>query len=110
MGKKIIAWFNENRLSREFGFKFREKESYNYWKRFPLLILMLKLYIFEQNLTHLVQIHYESLCLRMLVSYSVRIEDASDIDASKIISVGQKLFRACCLYDNNIFPSMWCFS
>ena len=110
MGKKIIAWFNENGLSRELGFKFREEESYNYWKRFPLLILMLKLYIFEQNLTHLVQIYYESLCLCMLVSYSVRIEDASDIDASKIISVGQKLFGACCLYDNNISPSMWCFS
>ena len=71
LGKKIIAWFNENRLSkqeREFGFRFRGKESHNYLKGFPSLILMPKLYLSEQNLTHLVQFHYESLCLRKLVS------------------------------------------
>ena len=71
---------------------------------------MLRLYISEKNLTHLVQVHYESLCLRMLVSCSVRTEDASYLDVSKMISVGQELFRACCFYDNSISPSMWYFS
>ena len=37
LGKKIIARFNENRLSKqesEFGFRFRGKESYNYLRGF----------------------------------------------------------------------------
>ena len=72
---------------------------------------MLKLYISEQNFTHLVKVLYESLCFRKLVSYSVPIQDRSDdFDVSEMISVGQKLFRACCLYDSSISPSMWCFS
>ena len=70
---------------------------------------MLKLYFCEQNLTHL-QVHYESLCLCKLVSHSFRKEDTGDLDVSEMISVGQKLFRAYCLYDSSICPSMLCFS
>ena len=43
------------------------------------MILMLKIYLSEQNLAHIVQVHHESLCIRKLVSYSVRIEDTSGI-------------------------------
>ena len=102
--KKIIAWFNENILSkqeREFCFRFQEEESHNCLKGFASLILMLKLYFSEQNLTHLLQVHYESLCFCKLVSH---------LDVSEMISVRQKLFRAYYLYDSSISASMWCFS
>ena len=79
-------------------------------KRFASLILILKLYFSEQSLTHLLQVHYESLCLCKLVSHSVWKEDTSDLDVSEMISVRQKLFRAYYLYDSSISASMWCFS
>ena len=68
---------------------------------------MLKLYLSEQNLMHLVQVRYEPLCLRKLVSYSVRIEGTSDRDFSEMISVGKKVFRSCCLYGGSISPRTW---
>ena len=68
---------------------------------------MIKLYLSEQNLMHLVQVHYEPLCIHKLVSCSVRKEDTSDRDFSEMISVGKKVFRSCCLYDGSISPSMW---
>ena len=42
LAKKIIAWFNVNQNAekqKDFAFRFRRKESYNYLQNFPLLIL-----------------------------------------------------------------------
>ena len=42
LAEKIIAWFNENqnaKKQKDFAFRFRGKDSYNYFQNFPLLIL-----------------------------------------------------------------------
>ena len=45
LAKKLIAWFNENKESKQeriFGFRFRGQESANYLQSFPSLIDMVK--------------------------------------------------------------------
>ena len=113
LAKKIIAWFNENKVSkqqREFGFRFRGRESYNYLQGFPSLIYMLKSLVDKNSYLHLLQVFYESVCLRKLISYSVRIEDTDDLDVDDMITTGRHLFTACALYDGSVSPSLWCFA
>lgn len=102
LAKKVIAWFNENKVSkqqREFGFRFRGRESFNYLQGFPFLIDMLKSLVDKNSCLHLIRIFYESICLRKVISYSVRIEDTDDLDVDDFITTGRNLFTACALYD-----------
>ena len=96
--KKIISWFNENIESnkeREFGFRFHGRESFNYLQGFPLLICTLKPRVNKQSQVRLTQVFHQLLCLRKLISYSVRIEDTEDLDPSDMISTGRALFKCC---------------
>lgn len=45
--------------------------------------------------------------LGYVLSYSVRIEDFDEEMLSKIKSESKELFRACCLYEQRISPSLW---
>ena len=58
-----------------------------------------------------IQVFFESLKLRKLVSFSVRIEDLdlpSDLEAMS--EAGINLFQCCALFDSRISPSLWCFA
>ena len=112
--KKLITWFNENKLMKkdlEFTFRFRGKESFNYLRSFPELIRLLLTKCSDKNTkTRLTQVFFQSINLRLLVSYSVRIESFDATDIPKMIEVGRKLFRSCCLFDTSITPTVWNFS
>ena len=113
LAKKIIAWFNENEgahKERDFGFRFRGRESYNYLCGFPFLIKMLKSKVNSSSFYRLVQVFYESIYLRKIISYSVRIEDLVDFDFQEMIDIGRCLFKCCSLYDTSVSPSLWTFA
>ena len=63
----------------------------------------------ESTIKCLYQVFYQSLQLRFIVSYSVRIEETS-FDIQEMIDVGRKLFLSIALHETSITPSMWCFS
>ena len=114
LGKKLITWFNENKEGKgekPFSFRFRGKESFNYLKFFPSLILVLKEKLTDRNSIHRIMcVFYQSLCLRKVVSYSVRIEEINLEDLDDMKQVARKLFVSCAKYDLNITPSLWTFS
>ena len=91
LSKKLITWFNENREAKKekpFGFRFRGKESFNYLQNFPQLFQMLKFKIASQAFHRLMQVFYQSINLRKLVSFSVRIENISEEDIQCMQEVG----------------------
>ena len=74
LAKKIIVWFNENqnaKKQKEFAFRFRGKESYKYLQNFPLLILNVIRRVNKTEKVTLMQVFFESIHLRKLVSISV---------------------------------------
>ena len=113
LGKKVIQWFNENKEAnkeRDFTFRFRGKESFNYLQSFPSLISWLKDKFKNPDACYrLMQIFYQSLYLRKIVSFSVRIEDIVLADTIEMEISGQKLFRCAALFDTHISPSLWTF-
>ena len=113
LSKKLIAWFNENKVAkkeREFGFRFRGKESFHYLKSFPHLISMLLEKVDKRSCQCFIQVFYESLNLRKLVSFSVRIEDLDENIIEAMNQAGLNLFLSCALFDTRISPSLWCFA
>ena len=55
----------------------------------------------------LIEIFYQSIKLRKMVSYSVRIVDVNQEDIDDMKKTGRELFISCCLFDTKITPSMW---
>ena len=113
LAKKIIAWFNENqnaKKQKDFAFRFRGKESYKYLQNFPLLILNVIRRVNKTKKVTLMQVFYESIHLRKLVSISVRIDDINNNELSEMFMSGRRLFVCCSLYDVSVSPSLWCFS
>ena len=94
---------------KEFTFRFRGKESFQFMQTFPEMILM----IFEDNSINsaakyrLIQIHCQSILIRQLLSYSVRITNFNSCYLVEMKSVGITLFKLSCLFDNRISPSLW---
>ena len=83
LSKKIQRWFNDNtgKTDKDFTFRFRGKESLGYMKHFPELIELLVSNIKDDNvLKRLYEIHYQSIYLRKLLSYTVRITDFNEED------------------------------
>ena len=83
LAKKIIAWFNENqnaKKQKDFAFRFRGKESYKYLQNFPLLVLNVITRVNKTKKVTLIQVFYESIYVRKLVSISVRIDDINNND------------------------------
>ena len=113
LAKKIIAWFNENQNAKKqkyFTFRFTGKESYKYLQNFPLLILNVIRRVNKTKKVTLMQVFYESIHLRKLVSISVRIDDINNNELSEMFMSGRRLFVSCSLYDVSVSPSLWCFS
>jgi len=103
LAKKLRQWFNESsdfKNEKNFSFRFRGKESYHFLQHFPMLIASLIQKIDSTDFHfHLFQVFYQSLMLRKLVSFSVRINDISMSDIDEMEKVGRSLFKCCCLYD-----------
>jgi len=113
LAKKLRQWFNESsdlKNEKNFSFRFRGKESYHFLQHFPMLIASLIQKIDSTDFHfHLFQVFYQSLMLRKLVSFSVRINDISMSDIDEMEKVGRSLFKCCCIYDSHVTPSMWVF-
>ena len=79
-----------------------------YMKHFPALIRMLLNEINDRNLSlKVLAVHLQSINLRQLLSYSVRI---TDFDLETLDEMRQEalfLFRCCCVFDAKISPSLW---
>ena len=111
LSKKLIEWFNCEGRDAVFSFRFRGEESGKYLKHFPQMIAML---LKNTNvLNHherLIQFFFQSLLLRKLVSYSVRILGLKSEVVDEMEHIGLKLFKCCCIHDRNITPSLWTFT
>ena len=110
LAKKIKTWFNETSAInvKDFSFRFRGKESFLYMKHFPSLIQMILNSIENDELKfRLPQIFFQSLRLRAVLSYSVRIIDFDQIMLSDMKLEATSLFRSCCLFEQSISPSLW---
>ena len=110
LANKIITWYNEScgKTEKEFSFRFRGKESFAYLKHFDELIYKLLCNVSaEQVKFRLHQIFHQSNLLRKVVSYSVRIESFNEEILHEMIRSCQDLFKACCLFDQRISPSLW---
>jgi len=55
----------------------------------------------------LLQINFQCIQLRQIHSLSVRITDFDRELLQKMEIAGRKLFKACCLFDQKVSPSMW---
>ena len=110
LAKKIERWFNDNitKLDKDFTFRFRGKESLSYLRYFSQLINMILINISDETVKKkLLQIHFQSIHLRKLLSYSVRITDFNFEDLADMKRTGKALFKACCLFDSKVSPSLW---
>ena len=110
LSKKIVRWFNDNlgKTEKDFIFRFRGKKILMYLRHFPMLIQMLIANISNKVvLKRLHQIHFQSIHLRYLLSYSVRISDFSQVDLDEMKKEAHLLFKACCLFDQKVTPSLW---
>ena len=79
LAKKLCEWFDESKdfkNEKDFTFRFRGKESFNYLQNFPKLIDVLVPKIKDvDSIFKLSQVFYQSIQLRKLISFSVRIEN-----------------------------------
>ena len=112
LAKRLIKWYNESggKLEGEFSYRFRGKESNVYLRKFPLLVQMM-LQNLNTNATkvksRINEIFYQSTLLRKVVSYSVRVVDFNKNILQKFESEASELFKACCILDQNVSPSLW---
>ena len=111
LSSKIKRWFNDNSgaTEKDFSFRFRGKESFHFMQKFPELIVM----IYQNNAIddlakyRLIQIHSQSILIRYLLSFCVRITTFNAADLEKMKNIGRKLFILSCLFDNRMSPSLW---
>ena len=98
--KKLTTWFNENHLSskkQEFSFRFGGKESNHYLKYFPQLVSFLRNSITNSSRrSRLIQVFYQSLQLRKVISYAVRISEITEENINEMLIYGTKLFKKLC--------------
>lgn len=77
LAKRLITWFNESSTKNEkyFAFRFRGKESVSYLKHLPNMIdfIVPQMADIEKKVL-LHEIHHQSILLRRIISYSIRIE------------------------------------
>ena len=72
----------------DFSFRFRKKESYLYMHNFPKLTNMIYKNVTDvKSRKPLCQVLYQSIKIREVLSYSVRIEDFSEIDLQQSYSL-----------------------
>lgn len=82
------------------------KKKVLYLNNFTRLLQMLFSDITDKNiLKRLLQVYYQSLNLRKLLSYSVRISEFTHSDLESMKRIAHLLFKACCLSDQRVTPS-----
>ena len=106
---KIRKWFNEQKgkvHEGDLNFRFRGKESLAY--HFPALVCLM-----TENITDdigkrkVMIVHEQSILLRRLISYSVRIENFNAGDLEQMKSCGRLLFYSSVLFNSNLSPSLF---
>ncbi|XP_057297789.1 uncharacterized protein LOC130628799 [Hydractinia symbiolongicarpus] len=110
LSKKIIRWFNESSSKNEssFTFRFRGKESKAFLCHFPELnLLILNELKSEQMKIRLHQIHFQFICLRKIISLSVRVENFNLELLKDLKKQCKLLFKSSCWYDVSVSPSLW---
>ena len=115
IGKKLFnairKWYNENQNKRnetELSFRFTGAESRNYLRHFPEILTMLIENIQNENvLRKIIQSHEQSILLRKLISYSVRIENFDNSDLNDMKDIGKRLFHLSSIYNQKLSPSLW---
>ena len=84
------------------------KESFHYIRYFPFLIKMLLRETKEVKIkVKILEVHLQSIHLRNLLSYTVRISDFDLEDLRKMKHEAFYLFKCCCLFDSKISQSLW---
>ena len=110
LSKKIQRWFNDNsgKTERDFAFRFRGKESFNFMQSFPELIMMIFTNVTQADLKQrLAQIHYQCILLQKQLSFSVRVVDFDENLLQEMILTGTRLFKATCIFNQRKSPSLW---
>ena len=110
LSKKIKQWFNESFSGgeNEFTFRFRGKESNSFLRNFPKLILFVSKLIDRQQLKQrLLEIQVQCKHLRKILSLSVPIVNFNREEVDEMKVIGKQLFKVCCLFDQNVLPSLW---
>ena len=110
LSKKVEQWFNENggKIESTFTFRFRGKESFSLLKNFPeLLLLILEKVSDSTVLSRIFAIHFQLIQLRKVISYSVRITNFNKSALEEMRVACNLLFKACCLTENRVSPSLW---
>ena len=104
---------NSDGKSSEFGFRFRGEESRKYLEKFPSLISMLIKFIqgisgIDQDkwVKRLIVIFAQSIYLRKLISYAVRIHDFDLEMGDEMKKIGMKLYDLVRKHDR-VTPSLW---
>ena len=79
-----------------------------YLKHFPSLVRMVLANVEDEASTiHLLRIHHQSILLRQIISYSVRITSFTSDLLHLLQNDCKLLFKACCKFDLNVSPRMW---
>ena len=110
LSKKVEQWFNENggKIESMFTFRFRGKESFSLLKYFPeLLLLILEKVSNPSVLSRVHAVHFQLIQLRKVISYSVRIQNFDENSLKEMHVACKLLFKACCLTENRVSPSLW---
>ena len=89
-------------------FRFRGKESLAYLKHSPALVFLMKESISDATGKMKVMIvHEQSILLRRVISYSVRIEHFNAFDLEQMESTGRSLYYSSLLFNSNLSPSLF---
>ena len=112
LAKRLVKWYNETggKLDSEFNYRFRGKESNIYLRKFQLLVQMMlqNLNAAPAKIIHRVhEVCYQSILLRKVVSYSVRVVNFDKKVLQNFENESYDLFKACCILDQNVSPSLW---
>ena len=104
LATKIKRWFNHN------GGKYERIciWGFMYLKHFPSLIKMLFVNVTNKAIKkRLIEVHLQSVYLRKVLSYTVRITDFSVEDLNLMKKTAKDLLKICCMFDSKISPSLW---
>ena len=106
LAKKLVEHWNETKGKEcAFSFRFRGEESRNYLAGFPKIILMLFEKIPSEYRKRLMVIFAQSLYLRPLISYTVRVIDITLENITHMEIVAKKLYKLCCNNESSITAS-----
>ena len=107
---KLISWFNDTkRSSQDFKFRFRGEESFGFLTHFPTLFKFF-LPFFEAingKSVFFMRLFRQLLCVRKLISYTVRLNNFNQEDLDNMFSVSNKLIKYLCHDTKTITPSLW---